>query len=101
MQEAFTDYGASIGDYLLVGPVLLQLLPLVRHCKGRQRALQAPICGGHAWDIFKTDGLPKKVGDRSGHYKDELGITTLSPSACFCLVVLRVRTSAGLGSFLR
>ncbi|CDJ35588.1 uncharacterized protein EMH_0004800 [Eimeria mitis] len=60
VERAFTDHGASIGDYLLVGPVLLQLLPLLRHSKGRKKGQQAPLWGGDTWEIFKTDGLPKK-----------------------------------------
>ncbi|CDI87516.1 hypothetical protein, conserved [Eimeria praecox] len=62
IERTFTDYAANIGDYLVVGPVLLQLLPLLRHCKGGQRVQHSPLWGGDTWSIFKTDGLPSKEG---------------------------------------
>ncbi|CDJ50858.1 hypothetical protein, conserved [Eimeria brunetti] len=59
VERAFTEYGANIGDYLLVGPVILQLLPLLRQSRGH-RTQPALRWGRDSWDIFKTDGLPKK-----------------------------------------
>lgn len=61
MQRAYTDVGANVGDYLLVGPVLLQLLPLLRHSRGRKRDYHHKFWCGDTLDIFKKDGIPINV----------------------------------------
>lgn len=67
MQRLREDFGADVGDYLAVGPILLQLLPLplLRHAKRhkqQQRQQKQRQMEGDLWDLLKSDGMPTRVG---------------------------------------
>ncbi len=58
LQRLFDEFNAAVGDYLSVGPVLLQLLPLplLRYPKRKKKSHQQPVAED-LWDVLKTDGL--------------------------------------------
>ncbi|CDJ39497.1 hypothetical protein, conserved [Eimeria tenella] len=94
IERAYTDVGANVGDYLLVGPVLLQLLPLLRHSRGRKRDYHHKFWCGDTLDILKKDGIPInicvvfKMLHRSAQAFDRIAQLTLMPStdAVACVV---------------
>lgn len=79
MQRAYTDVGANVGDYLLVGPVLLQLLPLLRHSRGRKRDYHHKFWCGDTLDILKKDGIPINVRFTTAVLETAEGSSVLLP----------------------
>ncbi|XP_026192213.1 uncharacterized protein LOC34621920 [Cyclospora cayetanensis] len=62
IERVYSDFSAKVGDYLLVGPVMLQLLPLLRNPKRRKkRSQQQELWSDDTWSFLHADGLPTKV----------------------------------------
>ncbi|KAL8274273.1 hypothetical protein Esti_001784 [Eimeria stiedai] len=63
IERLHEDYGASEGNLLSVGPVLLQLLPLplLRHPSRRKQQQQQSRGVSDLWEMLRTDGLPLKA----------------------------------------
>ncbi|OEH77222.1 hypothetical protein cyc_05586 [Cyclospora cayetanensis] len=62
IERVYSDFSAKVGDYLLVGPVMLQLLPLLRNPKRRKkRSQQQELWSDDTWSFLHADGLPTKM----------------------------------------